>query len=266
MTDAKDIDPTVPSTARMYDYYLGGKDNFAADRDAAEAVLSAAPEVRMLAVENRRFLIRAVRYLVGQGVRQILDLGTGIPTSPNVHEVAQAIAPETRIVYVDNDPIVLAHNRALRAADGVACIPGDMRDPEPIAADPTLNRLIDFREPVAVLFASVLHFITDEEDPYRIVGFWRDRLAPGSHLLISHITNETRPSESASAADAYSTSKASSPAVLRSRAEIGRLFDGFTLVDPPGELVFLPEWRPEDPSAVRNPELVWMLAGVGRLT
>jgi hypothetical protein len=248
----------------MYDYYLGGKDNFAADRDAAEAVLSAAPEVRMLARENRAFLIRAVRYLAEQGVTQILDIGTGIPTSPNVHEVARSIAPETRIVYVDNDPIVLAHNRALRAADGVACIRGDMRDPATFADDPVLHDLIDFDRPVAVLFASVLHFMTDAEDPHAIVGFWRDRIVPGSYLLVSHITGESRPTASADAASAYTTARASSSATLRSRADIQRLFDGFTLVDPPGRLVYLPEWHPDDPGNVVDPELVWMLAGVGR--
>jgi hypothetical protein len=249
----------------MYDYYLGGKDNFAVDREAAEQVLSAAPEVRVLASENRAFLGRAVRYLTAEaGIRQFIDVGTGLPTQGNVHEVAQEVDPAARVVYIDNDPIVRAHARALLPGDGTtAVIEADMRHPRAILDHPDLHRLITLDEPVAVLFMSVLHFITDEEDPYGMVAAFRDAAVPGSHLALSHITSPEQNAEAAEAAADVYKARATSPAVLRSPKEIMTLFDGYELVEP--GLVYLPQWRPDDPQDARDAESVWMLAGVGRL-
>jgi SAM-dependent methyltransferase len=260
----RDLRTDRPTPARMYDYYLGGKDNFAVDREAAEQVLTAAPEVRVLARENRAFLGRAVRYLAAEaGIRQFVDVGTGLPTQGNVHEVAQAVDPSARVVYVDNDPIVRAHAKALLPADGTtAVIEADMRDPGPILDHPDLLRLIDFAEPVAVLFMSVLHFITDEEDPYGLVAAFRDRCAPGSHLALSHITSPERGADGAEAAADVYKSRATSPAVLRTPKEIGALFDGYDLVEP--GLVYLPQWRPDAPGDADDAESVWMLCAVGR--
>ncbi|WP_433179849.1 SAM-dependent methyltransferase [Actinoallomurus sp. CA-150999] len=259
-----DLRTDRPTPARMYDYYLGGKDNFAVDRDAAEQVLTAAPEVRVLARENRAFLGRAVRFLAGEaGIRQFIDVGTGLPTQGNVHEVAQAVAPGSRVVYVDNDPIVRAHAKALLPDDGTtAVVEADMRAPGPILDHPDTRRLIRFDEPVAVLFMSVLHFIADEDDPYGLVAAFRDVSVPGSYLALSHITPPDRNTDGAeSAADVYKK-RATSPAVLRSRTEIETLFDGYDLVEP--GLVNLPKWRPDDPDAVRDAESVWMLCATGR--
>jgi hypothetical protein len=247
----------------MYDYYLGGKDNFAVDREAAEEVLAAAPEVRILATENRAFLQRAVRFLAAEaGIRQFIDLGTGLPTQGNVHEVAHTVDPTARIVYIDNDPIVRVHAQALVKRETTVFIEADMRRPQEILDLLKAQRLIRFDEPVAVLFVSVLHFITKDEDPNGIVGAFRDAAAPGSYVTISHITNpEVNPHTAEQAAGVYQK-RVTSPAILRSRTEILTFFDGYDLVDP--GLVYLPEWRPHIPQAVRNASSVWMLAGVGR--
>ena len=253
-----------PTPARMYDYYLGGKDNFAVDREAAEQVLTAAPEVRILAKENRAFLGRAVRFLAAEaGIRQFIDVGAGLPTQGNVHEIAQAVDRAARVVYVDDDPIVRAHGAALLAEnDTTAVIGADMRRPQQILDHPDVHRLIRFDEPVAVLFVSVLHFIAEDEDPYGIVAAFRDAVAPGSYLAISHITPPEHNPHAADRAAGVYTKRATSPAVLRSPKEVLSLFDGYELVEP--NLVYLPQWRPDLPEAVRNPDSVWMLAGVGR--
>ncbi|GGS95603.1 hypothetical protein GCM10010156_62310 [Planobispora rosea] len=256
------IDVSIPSTARIYDYMLGGKDNFAADREAAELVRAALPEAPVMARENRAFLGRAVRFLAEAGIRQFLDLGAGLPTQENVHQVAQRVDPKARVVYVDHDPIVLIHGRALLATDGTtAIVQGDMREPQAILEDPRLLELIDFGEPVAVLFVSVLHFITDAEDPHGIVASFRDRMAPGSYLVISHGSGGVRPEDEEKAQAVYD--RATSQAANRSPEEIRRLFDGFDLVEP--GLVPVASWRPD-----REPEDRWdgprldILAGVGR--
>jgi hypothetical protein len=266
MTDERavppDIDVTVPSPARMYDYYLGGKDNFAADRVAAEKVLSVVPCGRQIALANRRFLVRAVRHLARNGIGQFVDIGTGIPTSPNVHETARLANPAARVVYVDNDPVVIAHSKALLANGdlGIAAIHGDIRYPLDIITNATLNGIIDFRSPVAVLFVAVLHFVADEEDPYRAVAVFKERMPVGSYLVVSHITSEgTKPEVVATIEEAYR--EASAPAIFRSREEIGRLFTGFELVKP--GLVQVSDWRgnnrkPEIPPALR------FLGGMGR--
>ena len=188
------FDPSVPSPARMYDYYLGGKDNFAADREAAEQALSVVPFGREVARANRQFLVRAVTFMARSGIGQFIDLGTGLPTRPNVHEVARSVLPDARVLYVDNDPMVCSHARALLATnDGVAAIQGDIRTPQAILNDPVTRELIDFTRPVGVLFVAVLHFLTDDDQPWEQVAAFRWRMASGSMLAVSHITSDGTP-------------------------------------------------------------------------
>jgi len=252
------IDITVATAARMYDYYLGGKDNFAADREAADHVLAAAPEVRPIARENRRFLQRGVRYLAEQGVTQFLDIGTGLPTQGNVHEIAQAHEPSARVVYVDNDPIVLVHARALLATGSATrVVTADLRDPDAVmrAAD----ELLDLSRPYALLLAAVLHFIPDTDHPHDVVAGYRDALPAGSHLLISHVTGDTRPQSSAGAAAAYRNTR--NPATLRTVEDIASFFGDLELVDP--GLVRVPLWRPDAPTSA-DAEEIWMYGGIAR--
>jgi len=179
------VDVTRPSIARIYDYLLFGKDNFAADRAAAEKLMQSRLDPRRLALANRAFLRRAVRFLAQQGISQFLDLGSGLPTSPSVHEVARDLTPGARVVYVDHDPIVVAHNDALLATrDGVITVRADLRDPEAVLSHPALTRCIDFGLPVAVLLLSVLHFIGPDEDAPGIVARFRERMAPSSYLVV----------------------------------------------------------------------------------
>jgi SAM-dependent methyltransferase len=257
------FDASVPSPARMYDYFLGGKDNFPADRAAGETVKAALGEVMShdIVWENRRFLQRSVRYLSELGIDQFIDIGTGLPTQGNVHEVAQQIIPDARVVYVDNDPIVLTHGRALLATnDTTTVITADMRDPEVILAHPELRALIDFSRPVAVLFVAVFHFIRDAENPAGILRHFRDHLAPGSYLSLSHLTSDGPPPEEvAQVVDVYMD--ATSPIVFRPRADIEALFDGFDLIEP--GLVHPWTWRPE--LGADSPQTDWLSAGVAKL-
>ena len=254
------IDTTVPSTARIYDYWLGGHDNFAADRAAALAVSEAAPEAQLMAVENRRFLRRAVRYLAAEaGITQFLDIGTGLPTQGNVHQVAQDINPAARVVYVDNDPMVLAHSRALKTGGNTTVIEADLRDPRSILDHPGTRKLIDFSQPLAVLLVAVLHFVSDDDGPSAIVAAIRDALGPGSYLVLSHVTGDIRSQSAANAAVHYK--KVTSGATLRGRDEIHRFFAGLDLIDP--GLVQVPHWRPGGPEPA-DAGKVWILGGVGR--
>jgi hypothetical protein len=234
--------PDIPSTARIYDYLLGGKDNYPADRAAAAEIAQALPNVRTAFRWNRDFLGRAVRYLVAQqGIRQFLDVGTGLPTVGNVHEVAQEADPGTRVVYVDNDPVVLAHGRhLLHGRPGTAILEHDLRRPEAILADPDLRALIDFGEPVAVLLVAILHFIPDSDDPAALIGKLMEPFPPGSYLVLSHGTADAVPGVNDAAA-VYRQSTSS--AHVRSREHIRRLIDGMDLVEP--GIVWLPEWRPD---------------------
>jgi hypothetical protein len=258
---AAGIDVTVPSVARIYDYFLGGKDNFAVDREMAEAILRQEPNGRDVPLANRRFLGRAVEFLAKAGIRQFLDLGTGLPSRSNVHEVAQRVCPDARVVYVDNDPVVLNHAEALLATDESTVVIGkDMREPERILAHPDVQRMLDFSQPVAVLFVAALQFVTDEQDPWGIVSTLTEPLAPGSYLALSHLTTEGPPADRV--ADIQEKYKhASAPMVFRDRAAITRFFDGFELVDP--GVVHLTEWR-SDEAERAQPGGKWMLAGVGR--
>jgi SAM-dependent methyltransferase len=233
-----------PNVARMYDYYLGGYHNFAIDRQAAEAVLAAYPDFALAMRANRAFLRRAVRYLAAQGIDQFLDLGSGIPTVGNVHEVAQQANPAARVVYVDLDPVAVAHSEAILAGDpATVVLQGDVRQPEAILANPTTRQLLDFRQPIAVLMLTVLHFLTDDAEALQAVRTLRDALAPGSYLVISHGTpdHDTRREVKERVIGLYRATN--TPAKPRRAAEVLRFFAGFELV-PPG-LVYTPQWRPE---------------------
>jgi S-adenosyl methyltransferase len=237
------VDTSRPSIARIYDYLLYGKDNFAADRAAAEKLMESRLEPRRLALANRGFLLRAVSFLAHQGIAQYLDLGSGLPTVPNVHEVAREVIPDARVVYVDHDPIVVAHNDALLATgDGVITIRADVRDPDAVLGHHALASCIDWQQPVAVLLLSVLHFISHEEDAPGIIARFRERMAPGSYLAVSIGTSDgADPVMLAGATQTYAGARM--PFTLRSRAQIMDLLGGFDLVEP--GLVSLPEWRPE---------------------
>jgi hypothetical protein len=254
--------PDIPSTARIYDYLLGGKDNYPADRAAAAEIARALPNVRTSFRWNRAFLGRAVRYLVAeQGIRQFLDIGTGLPTVGNVHEVAQHEAPDARIVYVDNDPVVLAHGRhLLHGASNTTILEHDVRQPGEILDDPGLRALLRFDEPVAVLLVAILHFISDDDDPGGIIRKLLEPFPAGSHLVLSHGTADAAP-EVNDAAEVYENSTSS--AHVRSREHIMRLIGGLDLVEP--GIVWLPEWRP-DPGSVPppNPAEAYFYALVAR--
>ncbi|MGH3320551.1 MAG: SAM-dependent methyltransferase [Streptosporangiaceae bacterium] len=255
------VDVRTPNVARMYDYYLGGKDNFAVDREAAKKALEAVPEAGAVMRQNRAFLGRAVRFLAGEtGIRQFLDIGTGLPTQENTHEVAQRVAPEARVVYVDNDALVLTHARALLATDDqTIVVEGDVRRPEEILADPGLRAHIDLARPVAVLLFSMLHFVPDDADASLIVATIRDAIAPGSYLAISH---GTALEEDRATGFTQVYERATSPMTTRSRDQIQRLLDGFDLVDP--GLVVGQDWRPDAPPSAESRTGSWFYAAVGR--
>ncbi|HEV2377137.1 MAG TPA: SAM-dependent methyltransferase [Streptosporangiaceae bacterium] len=259
------IDTTRAHAARMYDYYLGGKDHFAVDRETAQRAVGIWPTVRTAVRENRAFLGRAVRYLVREeGIRQFLDIGTGLPSANNVHEVAQAAAPECRIVYVDNDPIVLTHARALLTSSPggkTAYIQADLRQPEKILVDPATRETVDFSRPVALMLVAILHFLTDEDDPAGVVATLVDALPSGSYLVASHGTPEYDPET----ARAFERVYAEAGVSIRARtadefAEVA--FSGLELVDP--GITLVSEWRPEGPGPRPLPNEVNWNCGVAR--
>lgn len=265
---ADQIDTGRPSVARMYDYYLGGKDNYAVDRAAADQMLSEVPESREMVRANRSFLIRAVHYMAAEmGIRQFLDIGSGLPTRQNVHEVAQAVHPAARIVYVDHDPHAVVHGRALLAAGkNTEFVKGDLLRPQEILRHPTVTSLIDFDEPVAILIVAILHFIADDSDPAGIVRRLREVMVPGSHLAISHVLDNPRPHTIGK----ILTASGAPPWYPRSSEEILRFFDGFSLIGP--GLAVLPQWRPPVSSTVplhkapaSTDDLHWQVAGLARL-
>ncbi|MFL5909836.1 MAG: SAM-dependent methyltransferase [Gaiellaceae bacterium] len=254
------IDIGRPSVARMYDYYLGGKDNYRVDREALDRVAKAMPEIRELAQENRAFLRRAVRFMARQGIRQFIDIGSGLPTVGNTHEIAQEVDPAARVVYVDNDPVVLAHGRALLAADDQTTVAtADMHRPAEVLMHPQTMKLIDFSRPVGVLMIAMVHFLTMDEQP-DVMDRLREALAPGSYFAATHVTTDDRPADAVAQIETvYATTP--TPIYFRPRAEIARFFDGFELVAP--GLVMLDEWQPDaaDPGPVPTG---WMYGGVGR--
>jgi hypothetical protein len=259
-----DIDTSKANIARVYDYWLGGSHNFRADQDAARTLIAMNPNMRAIMRANRAFLGRAVRFLAREaGVRQFLDIGSGIPTSQNVHQVAQDAAPGSRVVYVDNDEVAVAHSRLLLEANPDATVlQADLREPARILADPETQLLIDFTQPVGLLLVAVLHFIPEEDRPGQILATLRDALAPGSYLVICHSCRDAKPDLADPAANVY-TSRVAAQVAMRSREQIAGFFDGFTLVEP--GLVWIPQWRPDSPADVpENPQQYWGLVGVGR--
>ncbi|AEW98065.1 MULTISPECIES: SAM-dependent methyltransferase [Streptomycetaceae] len=255
---AEEIDTGRPHPARIYDYLLGGKDNYEVDRAAGDRLAAAAPEVRIGVQANRDFMRRAVRYVVGGGVRQILDIGTGLPTSPNVHEIARQVAPDVRVAYVDNDPIVNVHaNALLTGAGATGVVLGDLRDPQAVVDNPEVRRVIDFDQPVALLLVAVLHFLTDAEKPEQIVATLRDALPAGSFLVLSHATGDFADRSGAQAVYTNATATLN----LRSHGAVERFFDGFELVDP--GLAQVPFWRPDAPPATKPGE-IGFYGGVAR--
>ena len=249
---ARGLDVTVPNVARIYDFILGGKDNFEADRAAAEQILAVIPGGSGPARMNRAFLGRVVHYLAAQrGIRQFLDIGSGLPTAANVHEIAQAAAPDSRVVYVDNDSVVVLHAQAILEdrARGVAAVRGDLRDPDGITGSPAVRELIDFSQPTAVLMFAVLHFVPDADDPSALLGRYRDVMAPGSALALSHITDENLDTEAGRAGRAVYQST-SAPIMPRSRERIEGFFDGLDLL-PPG-VVGISQWPDPGPGGATS--------------
>jgi S-adenosyl methyltransferase len=247
----------VPNPARIYDYLLGGKDNYPADREVAEQVVAVAPVTREVVRDNRAFLRRAVGFLTEEaGVRQFIDLGSGLPTHGNVHEIAQAIAPDARVVYVDNDAMVVTHSRALLADDNTITVQADLREPDAILGHPEVRKLIDFDRPVALLLLAILHFVPDDQDPHGIVARFRDLLPAGSYLALSHSTRDVpvRPDMTPAEMTEMGTKvqrlyqMTTTLIVPRTRTQVERFFDGFDLVDP--GLVEIQRWRPDRQSSL----------------
>ncbi|GAA0555027.1 SAM-dependent methyltransferase [Paractinoplanes ferrugineus] len=246
------IDTSVAHPARRYDYLLGGKDNFEADRESAHRIEEQMPTIRLTAQENRWFLHRAVRFLAEQGIRQFLDVGTGIPTSPNTHQIAQEVDPGSRIVYVDNDPLVLVHARALLTGDPrgrTAYLEADLREPRTILEDPQLTEVLDLDRPVALLLIAVLHFIRDDDDPQRLLATLIDALPEGSYVAATHVTLEYMSAEQFAAVRAT----AERQTAARSGTELAALFDHprLTLVEPGVQSVS--QWWPQDAPQPRPP-------------
>ena len=256
------FDTSVAHVARVYNYWLGGKDNFAADRAAGEQAIKAFPEIGLSARSNRAFLARAVRFLAGDcGVRQFLDIGTGIPTAGNTHEVAQSVAPESRVVYVDYDPIVLAHARALltsHEAGATEYIDADLRDTDTILAQAA--RVLDFSQPVAITLVAILHAIPDSDDPYGIVGLLKDTVPAGSYVALSHGGTDLLDPEVMAGVIGSANRRSQQQYTPRSREQVMRFFDGMDLVDP--GLVRLEEWRPAPDTDTEGRSSLW--CGVGR--
>ncbi|GAA4071803.1 SAM-dependent methyltransferase [Actinomadura miaoliensis] len=257
----KGFDPSVPNIARMYDYYLGGKDHYEADRVRAEEAMSADPTLLSTIKANRAFLGRAVRHLAEQGIDQFLDIGTGLPTQQNVHQIAHSVNPDARVVYVDYDEQVVAHARALLAGSGnVRIVQADLRRPQEILDHPDTGKLLDLSKPVALLLVATLHFIPDEDDPPGIMAHLRDALAPGSHLALTHASADGIPDVVAKVVEVYK--KTSAPGTPRTAEQVRALFGDFELLDP--GLVWAPLWRPEQPVSTEEALRIWFYAGVGR--
>jgi len=242
------IGARYPNTARIWNYQLGGKDNFAVDRAASEAANAmvralGVPAGADTAIESRLLLQRMVDYMLGQGVRQFLDLGSGLPNMANTHQIAHRTAPEARVVYVDIDPLVSAHAAALMAGPNVLTLRADLREPEQVLGDAQVRGLLDFGQPIGIMFMCVLHCLWDREDPWGIVGQFRDAVAPGSYLAMSHMTGEAHPEAAEGLFRISQDLHWNTPLISRDRTDIARFFDGFALAEP--GLVAPAQWRPE---------------------
>ncbi|WP_200305419.1 SAM-dependent methyltransferase [Streptomyces adelaidensis] len=259
----RSIDISMPSVARMYDYYLGGSHNFEVDREAARRAMEFVPGLPKIMQANRAFMRRAVRYAADSGITQFLDIGSGIPTFGNVHDVAQAASPGARVVYVDHDPVAVAHSQAvLEGNDDADVVAADLRKPQDILASPRVERLIDLNRPVALLLVAILHFVEDRDDPYGAVAELRDALAPGSVLVVSHACYEGIPlpqERAEGAVDVYKDIR--NPLIMRSRDEIARFFEGYDMVEP--GLVPMAKWRPDTAPEDEDPYAFAQFAGVG---
>lgn len=260
----RSIDISVPSVSRIYDYYLGGSHNFEVDREAGRKAMEFMPGLPKIMQANRAFMRRAVRFAVDEGITQFLDIGSGIPTFGNVHEVAQAASPDARVVYVDHDPVAVAHSQAvLEGNEGADVVAGDLRKPREILASSEVERLIDLNRPVALLLVAILHFVEDEDDPYDVVAQLRDALAPGSMLLLTHASYEGIPlpeERAKGTVDVYKDIR--NPLIMRSRDTIARFFEGYDMVEP--GLVPMPLWRPDTAPDDDDPWAFSGFAGVGR--
>ncbi|MFI8338884.1 SAM-dependent methyltransferase [Streptomyces sp. NPDC085639] len=260
------IDISVPSVSRIYDYYLGGSHNFEVDRQTARRAMEFMPGLPKIMQANRAFMRRAVRHAVAEGVTQFLDIGSGIPTFGNVHEIAQAATPQARVVYVDHDPVAVAHSRAVLTGDErTDIVAADLRRPKEILAAPEVGRLLDLGRPVALLLVAVLHFLEDADDPYAAVAELRDALAPGSLLILTHASYEGIPLPEEVAGGTVSVYRnIRNPLVMRTGEQIRGFFDGFELLEP--GLVSMPDWRPdraEDGADVESPEDPYAFSGFG---
>ncbi|MFE0453915.1 SAM-dependent methyltransferase [Streptomyces sp. NPDC058914] len=260
----RSIDVSVPSVSRIYDYYLGGSHNFEVDREAARRAMEFMPGLPKITQANRAFMRRAVRYAAGEGITQFLDVGSGIPTFGNVHEVAQAVSPGARVVYVDHDPVAVAHSQAVLAGNEDAdVVAADLRKPQEILASPQVEQLLDLDRPVALLLVAILHFVEDEDDPYAAVAELSAALAPGSLLVLTHASYEGIPLPAQRAEGAVNVYKdIRNPLIMRSRDEIARFFEGYDMVEP--GLVPMPHWRPETAPEDEDPYAFSGFAGVGR--
>jgi hypothetical protein len=258
------VDLSVPNIARMNDYFLGGKDNFAADREAADQLLAIAPEIKKMSVENRGFLGRVVRYLGEQGIRQFIDVGAGLPTQRNTHEVARSQVADAHIVYVDSDPVVLSHARAILVdSPSTTVLDGDILHPDRIVEQCRTNGWLDFDRPIAVVIFGALHFIPHSDDPFKAIACLRDALPSGSYLGLSHVVFDDRPDTVDPIEDVY-RAMLDRPGEHAARTREGVLpfFDGFELVEP--GLVHIRDWRPDGPIGTRSRDGIWMAGGVGR--
>ncbi|MBD0839803.1 SAM-dependent methyltransferase [Streptomyces sp. TRM68416] len=260
----RSIDISVPSVSRIYDYYLGGSHNFEVDREAARKAMEFMPGLPKIMQANRAFMRRAVRYAAAEGITQFLDIGSGIPTFGNVHEVARAATPDAHVVYVDNDPVAVAHSRAVLAGDEATdVLAADLRKPREILSSSQVERLIDLNRPVALLLVAILHFVEDTDDPYGAVAELRDALAPGSLLILTHASYEGIPLPTERAEGTVGVYKdIRNPLIMRSRDEIARFFEGYDMVEP--GLVPMPHWRPDTAPEEEDPWAFSGFAGVGR--
>ncbi|MEU2520789.1 SAM-dependent methyltransferase [Streptomyces sp. R17] len=260
----RSIDITVPSVSRMYDFYLGGSHNFEVDREAARKAMEFMPGLPKVMQANRAFMRRAVRFAVAEGVTQFLDIGSGIPTFGNVHEVAQAADPEARVMYVDHDPVAVAHSKAVLEGNGRAGIlAADLRKPQEILGSDEVGQLIDLNRPVALLLVAILHFVEEADDPYGAVAELSEALAPGSMLVLTHAAYEgipLPPERAEGAVDVYRDMR--NPLIMRTREAIARFFEGYDMVEP--GLVPMPRWRPDTAPEDEDPYAFSGLAGVGR--
>ncbi|MGI8307356.1 SAM-dependent methyltransferase [Saccharopolyspora hattusasensis] len=236
------VDLEKPSAARCYDFYLGGAHNFAVDRELGRKVMEVVPNVREVARNNRGFLRRAVRYCLDRGVRQFLDIGSGIPTAGNVHEIAQAIDPTTRVVYVDNEPVAVAHSRSiLNGNENATIVQADLVDVDDVLDAPETRRLLDFSQPIAVMMVALVHFVPDSRKPREVIRRYHDRLPAGSYLGFSHVTGDHYPEGVQGLVELYKSS--TNPVTLRTRDEVAELVSDFEIVDP--GVVYVPDWRPD---------------------